>query len=71
VFLTDAGLALRDRLEPLAVEANDVAVAGLSAAEQETLRDALLRIIANLERDEEEAAARGLKMPPTRAVGEV
>ncbi|MFW5654452.1 MAG: MarR family winged helix-turn-helix transcriptional regulator [Roseicyclus sp.] len=71
VFLTAAGAALRDRLEPLAVEANEVAVEGLDPIEQESLRHALLTIIANLERDEEAAAARGVRMPPTRGVVEL
>lgn len=65
-FLTDKGRALRDVLEPLAVEANDLAVAGLSDDEQQVLRKALSVMIANLERDEADAARRGVKIPPTR-----
>lgn len=66
VFLSDKGRDLRDQLEPLAVEVNDVAVAGLDKATQEALRGTLLTIIDNLKRDEEEAAERGERMPPTR-----
>jgi hypothetical protein len=62
---------MRNRLEPLAIEANDAAVAGLSSTEQQELRRMLLTIIGNLERDEAEAASRGLRVPPTRASGEI
>lgn len=65
-FLTEEGWRLRDVLEPLAVEANAVAVEGLDGEEQAALRRALSRMIRNLERDEAEAAASGRKMPPTR-----
>jgi DNA-binding MarR family transcriptional regulator len=71
VFLTDQGRAMRDRLEPLALEANEIAVQGLSAAERDVLRRALLLIIDNLARDEAEAAAAGRTMPPTRVQSEV
>lgn len=70
-FLTDRGWELRDILEPLAIEANDLAVAGLDAEEQAILRRSLTTIIRNLERDEVEAADRGVRMPPTRAQGAV
>ncbi|CAM4131734.1 MarR family winged helix-turn-helix transcriptional regulator [Palleronia rufa] len=65
-FLTDEGWRLRDVLEPLAIEANDLAVEGLDAEEQAVLRHALTVMIHNLERDEAEAAARGQRVPPTR-----
>ncbi|AJE47700.1 DNA-binding transcriptional regulator, MarR family [Celeribacter indicus] len=65
-FLTPRGWELRDLLEPLAIEANDLAVAGLSEEEQRTLRKALALIIRNLERDEAEAARRGIRVPPTK-----
>ncbi len=66
-FLTNGGWALRDKLEPLAVDVNDTAIGGLSEAEEQTLRHALLTIIDNLNADEENAAQRGIKVPPTRA----
>lgn len=71
VYLTEAGREMRQRLEPLAVEANEVAVAGLDADAQALLRRSLLTMIANLEADEAAAAARGLRMPPTRGAGDV
>ncbi|UMA67138.1 MarR family winged helix-turn-helix transcriptional regulator (plasmid) [Roseivivax marinus] len=67
-FLTEKGWQLRDRLEPLAVETNDLAVAGLSESEVDILRHALSVMIRNLERDEKDAAARGLRVPPTRSL---
>lgn len=66
VFLTDKGRALQSVLEPMAVEANAVALAGLGAEEQENLRRTLISILENLSRDEAEAEARGLRIPPTR-----
>ncbi len=66
-FLTDKGWGLRDKLEPLAIEANDLAVKGLSSEEQQVLRKALTVMIKNLESDEEDAALRGLRVPATRS----
>lgn len=65
-FLTDKGRSLQEKLEPLAIEANEIAVAGLSQDEQQILRHALTQVIKNLEADEAEAAARGQKVPATR-----
>lgn len=70
-FLTEKGWALRNLLEPLAIEANERALEGLSTEEQHNLRHALTTMITNLERDEEEAAARGMRVPPTRSSGAV
>ncbi|SLN09708.1 Organic hydroperoxide resistance transcriptional regulator [Roseivivax jejudonensis] len=67
-FLTEKGWALRDRLEPLAVEVNDLALDGLDESEETVLRRALSVIIRNLERDEKDAAARGLRVPATRSL---
>ena len=50
----------------MAIDANRIAVEGLSDDEQRTLRHALNRIISNLERDEEQAAQQGKNVPPTR-----
>lgn len=66
-FLTDKGRDLQMLLEPLAIESNDVALAGLSKARCDELREDLLIILANLADDEIEAEARGLKVPATRA----
>lgn len=65
-FLTDAGRALRAELEPMAVEVNDVALAGIPPEDQAVLRRTLARIIANLSEDEAHAGAKGRKVPPTR-----
>ncbi|QFS83599.1 Organic hydroperoxide resistance transcriptional regulator [Roseivivax sp. THAF40] len=70
-FLTEKGWALRDRLEPLAVETNDIALEGLKPEEVMILRQALSTVIQNLERDEKEAGARGLKIPPTRSLSNI
>ncbi|MWD29019.1 MarR family transcriptional regulator [Aquicoccus sp. SCR17] len=70
VFLTERGLELRGELEPKAVEVNEVALDRLPAEERRILRSALLHIIGNLQRDEEAAAARGVRMPPTRSPSE-
>ncbi|MEQ8488278.1 MAG: MarR family winged helix-turn-helix transcriptional regulator [Marinovum algicola] len=67
-FLTERGWELRDKLEPLAVETNEVALAGLRDDEVATLRRALSTVIRNLEQDEQEAAKRGLRVPPTRSL---
>lgn len=65
-YLTEQGKALRAVLEPLAIEANEVAAEGLSATEREDFRRYLLILIRNLERDEAEASKKGLKVPPKR-----
>lgn len=65
-FLTARGWELRDLLEPLALEANETAVAGLTAEERGTLRKALAAIIRNLGEDEADAARRGVRVPPTK-----
>jgi DNA-binding MarR family transcriptional regulator len=70
-FLTAKGWSLRERLEPLATEANLVAVAGLTAEEVTVMRKGLLAVIENLGEDERRAAHRGIKVPATRATIEV
>lgn len=70
-FLTQAGRDLRDEIEPLAVDVNDIAVRGLDEADQIVLRRALLTVIANLEADEAAAARRGERMPSTRSASYV
>ena len=66
VYLTDKGKGLQSVLEPLAVEANDIALGGLSDEDQARLHEVLVQIIGNLAEDEAEAEALGLKVPPTR-----
>lgn len=65
-FLTEKGWELRDLLEPLALEVNAAALAGLSQDEREALRNALATMIRNLESDEEKAALKGIRVPPTK-----
>ncbi|RMH48790.1 MAG: MarR family transcriptional regulator [Alphaproteobacteria bacterium] len=67
VFLSERGRALRAELEPLAIEANEVALAGLDAGQREALRAALLGILNNLQADEAAHGARGLRIPSTRS----
>lgn len=65
-FLTEKGWELRDLLEPLALEVNAAALAGLGLDEREALRNALATMIRNLEDDEEKAALKGIRVPPTK-----
>lgn len=67
IYLTEKGRALQSVLEPLAIEANDVALQGISPAQHAHLHEMLVRIIANLEHDEAEAEALGMKVPSTRS----
>ena len=66
-FLTQRGRDLQSELEPLAIEANEVALAGIPKARRDELREDLITILGNLARDEAEADARGLKVPATRS----
>lgn len=66
-YLTKEGRGLRAKLEPLALEANEVALRGVSAEDQQRLHAALLTVLENLSADEAEAEAAGLKVPPTRS----
>ena len=68
-FLTERGWALRDTLEPLAADANDVAVAGLTPDERQILLRGLRTMIGNLEADEAAAVERGERIPSTRSQG--
>jgi MarR family transcriptional regulator, organic hydroperoxide resistance regulator len=66
VFLTKRGKELRVELEPLAIEVNEVALAGLNPKDLETIRKGMLLILENLEEDERKAGEEGRKVPPTR-----
>lgn len=66
VYLTAEGMALQKVLEPLAVQANETALQGLSEAEEAQLKHALIVILQNLAADEIQAEARGERVPPTR-----
>jgi DNA-binding MarR family transcriptional regulator len=50
VYLTAKGRALKDKLIPLAIEVNDIAVRGIPVSEVEAARTTLLGIIENLKR---------------------
>jgi DNA-binding MarR family transcriptional regulator len=63
VFLTPKGRALKSRLVPLAEEVNNIAAAGVAAADIATTRTVLLAIIENLARNEQVLDKR---MPSTR-----
>lgn len=65
-FLTEKGWELRDLLEPLAHEVNEIALAGLNQDERKTLHKALAIMIRNLEADERNAAQSGIRVPPTK-----
>jgi len=65
-YLTVEGRRLRHVLEPMAVEVNTRALAGLTVAEQKLVKGFLKKIIGNLARDEEAALAAGRRIPPTR-----
>jgi DNA-binding MarR family transcriptional regulator len=66
VYLTEKGRSLRKELEPLAIEANEAALHGLDDAQKEMLHKMLILILGNLAKDEAEAEARGIRIPPTR-----
>ena len=68
IHLTPLGLSLRDKLVPLAEEVNAVAVEGLGEREIAAMRKALLAMIDNLARDEEQAATDNRRIPSTREV---
>jgi hypothetical protein len=52
----------------MAVETNELAIAGIAEDEVVVLRRALSTMIRNLERDEKRGAERGLKIPSTRSM---
>ncbi|KYO52185.1 MarR family transcriptional regulator [Tistrella mobilis] len=57
VYLTDRGRALRHELLPCAAETNIAAIDGLASCEIDALRELLVRVIANLDRDIAERGA--------------
>ena len=66
VFLTPKGRALRPKLVPLAEEVNDVALAGVTAADIAATRRTLLAVIEHLARDEAEQQRQDHRIPSTR-----
>ena len=65
IYLTEEGRALKDVLVPLAIEVNEVMVAGVSAEDIAATRRTLLAIIENLAADEA-CTESGRRMPSTR-----
>ena len=57
VYLTPLGRRLEKRLVPLAEEVNAIALQGLSTSEVEVTRRAVLSMVRNLAKDEEDRAA--------------
>jgi DNA-binding MarR family transcriptional regulator len=66
VYLTSEGRALKDRLIPLAVEVNEIAVRDVAKEELATTKKVLLSIIANLAQDELETTNANRRIPATR-----
>ncbi|MCT4685592.1 MAG: MarR family winged helix-turn-helix transcriptional regulator [Roseicyclus sp.] len=66
VYLTRKGRDLQAVLEPLAVDANEVALTGIAPEDRQVLHDLLITILENLARDEAEAEEAGIRIPPTR-----
>jgi DNA-binding MarR family transcriptional regulator len=64
IFLTPKGRALKAKLVPLALEVNEIAIRGVSAANVAIARQMLLRMIQNLADDE----ANSLKDKPRKHV---
>jgi DNA-binding MarR family transcriptional regulator len=66
VYLTPKGRALKSKLVPLAVDVNEVAVRGLSAADVAVTRRTLLTVIRQLAADEAESLDKRRRIPSTR-----
>ncbi len=66
VYLTNKGSELRENLIPLAEETNRVAVDGINEKELVAMRRQLLKMIDNLNADEQLLVQQGLSIEPTR-----
>ncbi len=66
VFLTPKARALRPKLVPLAEEVNEIALAGVSAADIAATRRTLLAMIEHLARDEADQLRQDNRIPSTR-----
>jgi DNA-binding MarR family transcriptional regulator len=69
VFLTPKGRALKAKLVPLALKVNELAVAGVSAADIAATRRTLLLMVENLAKDELAADGALRRIPSTRELG--
>lgn len=68
IHLTPAGWALKEKLVPMAVEVNEVAVRSVSEADVAATRRTLLTMVRNLAEDEIEAARDDRRILSTREV---
>lgn len=66
VHLTEAGRALKDVLVPMAVEVNELAIAGVSEDDVAATRRTLLAMVRNLSADEIEANRQDRRILSTR-----
>jgi DNA-binding MarR family transcriptional regulator len=66
IFLTPKGRALKAKLVPLALEVNEIAIRGVSAANVAIARQMLLRMIQNLA-DDEANSLEGKPRKPVKA----
>lgn len=66
IYLTSHGAELRSKLEPLALEVNQIATADLDEETVEVVRAALLKMATNLTEDEARSIDAGKTMPSTR-----
>jgi len=71
VYLTDAGVALKAKLVPLAEEVNAIAVRGIAPDHISLTRQTLLAMIRNLADDELALAAAERRVPSTRALSQL
>lgn len=71
IHLTPRGRQLKGKLVPIALEVNDVASKGLSAADIAVTRRTLLTMIENLVRDEARAAEQRKRVLSTRELARI
>jgi len=71
IYLTPEGARLRQKLEPLAQEANEIAIRGVPENDVAVTRQTLLAMIRNLAADEAEALAADRRVPSTRELSDM
>ncbi len=71
VYLTPEGHALKDKLVPLAIQVNDVALCGISPEDIAATRRTLLAIIENLAEDELNREESRRRIPSTRELSKL
>lgn len=70
VYLTEEGRALEKKLEPLAMEMNEIALRGVPPEHVAITRETLLTFIRNMAEDEATMLSHERRMPSTRKTGE-